>query len=222
MSWIDRTSQACWVSFSWETFDQNKYHLHAEGKGWYRGEALISRATAYAISSLPCCFHSGTLAFLWNTQTVKTPPAFFFPHVAISFQRWYLNYAKGQPWQTEQLISAFQSRVRINIQQWNLHLCKRTNDKMMPARTIQILINLNMWVSGKWENIICSDKLTKRLAANKMDSELGIILFLIIYFSLNSLCTTSLPFHPVFKSHFKLITEKFLNIWNIMVQIIMM
>lgn len=180
---IDRTSQAWWVSFSWETFNQNKYHLHAEDKGWYRGEALICCSTAYAISSLLCClFHSGTLAFLWNARTVKTPPAFFFPYVAISFQRWYLNCTKGQPWQTEQLISAFQSRVRINIQKWNLYLCKRTNDKMMPASTIQILINLNMWVNGKGENIICGDKLTKRLAANKMDGEVGNHSFSYLFF----------------------------------------
>lgn len=52
---------------------------------------------------------------------------------------------------------------------------------MMPASTIQILINLNMRVSRKGENIICGDKLTKKLADNKMDGEMGNHLLLIIF-----------------------------------------
>lgn len=66
----------------------------------------------------------------------------------------------------------------------------------MPASTIQILINLNMSVSKRGENIICSDRLTKRLAANKMDGEMGNHSFSYYLSFLNSIGITSLLFIP--------------------------
>jgi len=104
----------------------------------------------------------------WRQANGKNTSCFLFPCAAIHFQRWYVNCTKGQPWQTEQLLFASQCRIRINTKKWNLPLCKRTNDKIMPANTIQILINLNMRVNGREENISCGDKLTEKLAAHKM------------------------------------------------------
>lgn len=84
---IDRSSQACWLSFSQETLDQSKSHTHAEDKDPCQGEALTSHTAAYAISSLlHCLFLSGALAFLGDLQTEKPPPAFFSPMLPSIFR----------------------------------------------------------------------------------------------------------------------------------------
>lgn len=159
----------------------------AEGRLWFPAQELFHPFCT--VLPLPQ-WDTGITPKCANT---KTPPAF-------CAQKLYLNYTKGQPWQAEQLIPAFQSRVKINIQKWNLH--KRTNDKMMPASTIQILINLFMRVSRKGENIICGDKLKKMLAANKMDDEIGNHSFSYYLFFLNSTLYYPLHFSSCFQITF--------------------
>lgn len=191
---IDRATQA-----SWEDFTRNKYHLHAESKGWCAGGALNScaRAFPHLLHPFPIPLPQQDTGTSPKCANTKTPPA-------VSAQKWYLNYPKGQPWQAQQPIPALESRVRINLQKWNSHKC--TSDKMMPARTIQILINSNMRLKRRRENIISGDKLTKRLAANKMDDEIGNHPYYLSF--LNSIFYYLSAFHPVFKSHFKLTTEQ--------------
>lgn len=146
----------------------------------------------------------------WRLANRKTTSCFLFPYVAIHFQRWYLNWTKGQPRQTEQLISASQSRVGIDTKKWNFHFYKCTNDKMMPASTIQILINLNMWVNGREENISCGDKLTKRLTANKMDVKMGNHSFYYSFFLKFTLY--DLPALSLFSNHILNFPQKSLSI----------